>query len=235
VTCILGIDTATDVVGVAIGIDGAPVATQQLTGRRRHAEQLVPSIRSLCDESGVALDRLDAVAVGVGPGSFTGLRVGVTTAKVLAFALGLPVVGVSSLDLVAHPLRHTDRQVVAILDARRREVFHAWYRPDRGDLRRVRDDAVDVPDTVRAHLARAGVDLLLAGDGAERYGDVFRTLPRARLAGPAFAAPSPVALVELATELVRRGAVESAAALRPRYGRESDAVINWEQVTGRAG
>src|SRR5436305_14491 len=82
-------------------------------------------------------DHLAAIAVGTGPGLFTGLRVGVTTAKVMAQALRIPVVGIPSLDLVAYPLRHTDRTIVAVLDARRHEVFAARYRPVPGGVQRV--------------------------------------------------------------------------------------------------
>ena len=88
-----------------------------------------PRSQYLCGELDVELDHLTAIAVGLGPGLFTGLRVGVTTAKVMAQTLRIPVVGVPSLDLVAYPLRHSHRMIVIVLDARRREVFHARYRP----------------------------------------------------------------------------------------------------------
>src|SRR5680860_1018932 len=121
-------DSATPRVSVAIGRDGAVVGEVKLVGGRRHAEQVAPAIRYLCDELDVDLGHLTAIAVGLGPGLFTGLRVGVTTAKVMAQALRMPVVGIPSLDLLAYPVRHTSRLVVAVLDARRREVFHARYR-----------------------------------------------------------------------------------------------------------
>ena len=96
---VLAIDTATTQVGVAIG-DGARVLGEvRMIGARRHAEQLAPAVAYLCSETGVSLDRIAAIAVGIGPGLFTGLRVGVTTAKVMAQALRVPVVDVPSLDL----------------------------------------------------------------------------------------------------------------------------------------
>src|SRR5206468_9108594 len=110
-----------------------------------HAEQLAPAIAYLRQECDVALDHLAAIAVGMGPGLFTGLRVGVTTAKVMAQALRIPVVGIPSLDLVAYPLRHSERGIVAVLDARRREVFDAAYRPVPGGLQRVSEYQVRSP------------------------------------------------------------------------------------------
>ena len=153
---VLAFDTATDVISVAIGRDGEPLGALQLACGREHAERLVPAIRGLADDTGVGLDRLAAIAVGVGPGRFTGLRVGVTTAKVMAQALSIPVVGVDSLDLIAYPLRHTRRDVVAVIDAKRREVFWARYRPVPGGLERLTGDAVDPPRDVVADLNAVG-------------------------------------------------------------------------------
>ena len=98
---LLAIDTATPQVAVARGDDGRVRGEIRLVGRRRHAEQLAPAIAYLCEQSRVRLEQLAAVAVGIGPGLFTGLRVGVTTATVMAQTLRIPVVAVPSPDLVA--------------------------------------------------------------------------------------------------------------------------------------
>lgn len=227
---VLAFDTATDVVTVAIGRDGEPRGALQIASGRAHAERLVPAIRSLVTDTGVGLDRLAAIAVGVGPGRFTGLRVGVTTAKVMAQALRIPVVGIGTLDLVAYPLRHTRREVVAVVDARRREVFWARYRTVPGGLERVGHEAVDPPHEVAAELEAAGTDVLLAGDGADRYRDVFARIDRAELAGPEFQTPSALALLELAQGRLEREEFVAPQELVPVYLRESDAAINWERA-----
>jgi len=206
----------------------------QLAGGRRHAEQLAPAIEYLRDECGVALEHLAAIAVGTGPGLFTGLRVGVTTAKTMAQALRIPVVGVPSLDLVASPLRHTERTIVAVLDARRREVFAARYQPVPGGVQRVSDYAVHAPAELVAELLADVADsphghgLLLAGDGVARFRDEFAAIDHAELAGPEYAAPSVAALVALATARAEREEFEQPADLRPLYLRQSDAEIAWE-------
>lgn len=234
---VLAIDTATPTVAIALGDGGRLLGALQLAtgstrraGARRHAELLAPGIRSLCDQLGVSLEHLAAVAVGVGPGLFTGLRVGVTTATTIAQALRVPVVAVPSLDLVAYPLRHGHRLVVTVLDARRGEVFWASYRPVPGGVQRVSEYQVQTPTEVVAELAAGGEELLLAGDGVGRYAEEFAALERAEVAGPTNDAPSAVALLELATARFVREEFVTPNEVRPLYLRKSDAEINWEHV-----
>lgn len=226
---LLAVDSATPQVSVAIGRDGAAVGEVKLAGGRRHAEQVAPAIRYLCDELDVDLHHLTAIAVGLGPGLFTGLRVGVTTAKVMAQALRVPVVGIPSLDLVAYPVRHTSRVVAAVLDARRREVFHARYRPVPGGVQRVSDYEVGPPGDLVAELDAGTEEVLLVGDGALAYPTEFSRLERVEHAGPAFTAPSAAALIELATARVEREEFEAPWDVHPLYLRRSDAEIEWER------
>ncbi len=233
---VLALDTSTAQVSVAIGEAGAVLGAVQLTGGRRHAEQLAPAIDFLRRELGVGFEQLSVIAVGTGPGLFTGLRVGVTTAKVMAQALRVPVVGIPSLDLVAYPLRYSGRQIVAVLDARRREVFAARYRPVPGGVQRVSDYEVHAPGELVADLAaepsteRHG--LLLAGDGIDRFRAEFAALEHAELAGGEFAAPSVTALVELTTARFEREEFEQPADVHPLYLRRSDAEIEWDRKAG---
>ena len=226
---LLGFDTATPQVSVAVGADGAVLADVQLGPERRHAEHLPPAIQYLCRQLDVELAQLSGIAVGLGPGLFTGLRVGVTTAKVMAQALRVPVIGVPSLDLVAYPLRHTNRLIAAVLDARRHEVFHARYRPVQGGVQRVTDYEVGAPRDLVADLMAAGDEVLLAGDGALRYHDEFAEVDRAEQAGSSFGAPRAAALLELATARMEREEFCSAWDVQPLYLRRSDAEVEWER------
>ena len=224
---LLAIDTATPQVAVALGDDGRVRGEIRLVGRRRHAEQLAPAIAYLCEQSRVRLEQLAAVAVGIGPGLFTGLRVGVTTATVMAQTLRIPVVAVPSPDLVAYPLRHAGRLIAVVLDARRREVFHAQYRPVPGGVQRVSDYAVGPAADLVAELAAGAEEVLLAGDGVEANRSHFAALERAEDAGAGFEAPSATALVELATGRVEREEFTSSWSVRPLYLRASDAELAW--------
>lgn len=222
-------DTATPQVGVALGSEHGLVAQVRLAQGRRHAEQLAPAIEYLLQEAHARPGDLAAIAVGVGPGLFTGLRVGVTTAKVMAQALEIPVVPVPSLDLVAYPVRFTPRLIAAVCDARRGEVFYSVYRPVPGGVQRAGEYRVGAPGEVAAELVATGEDLLLVGDGISAHRQMFEDeLDRAEFASTSFAYPSPSALVELACSRYRREDFVRAAEVEPLYLRKSDAEIAWD-------
>ena len=206
---ILGIDTATRRVGVVLANENGMLGRVEIGGTAdttppRHAETLAPAIAWCSERCGVDLSEVTAVAVGIGPGMFTGLRVGVTTAKVLAQTLRVPVIPVPSLDLLAYPLRYTRRLVVATIDARRHELYWAMYLQVPGGVQRVSEYELGTPDDLVAELEAHGVDTLVCGDGSLRFTEAFAPLGRrVELAGPAHASPSLTALAELAFGALR--------------------------------
>jgi len=179
-----------------------------------------------------------AVAVGnvdIGPGLFTGLRVGVATAKALAQALRVPVIPISSLDLLAFPARFTDRLIAAVIDARRGELFSALYRSVPGGVQRITEPRVSTPDDLRAELQAQSGDLLLVGDGAVRYQEDFRSLVRAEVCTHGLTAPSARDLVLLAHHLALREEWVQPWDVTPTYLRKPDAEISWATREGVPG
>lgn len=173
---VLGMDTATadTVVGLRLpGRDTARVHGPGTDGRPKHVACLLPSITSLLEDEGLAWTDVDRIAVGVGPGSFTGLRIGVSTARALASAAGIPLVGVASLAAVAGNSLRAD-PVIAVLDARRREVFAArWASPAaarEGAAPEVGPIAVRPEDLLEV----CGGPATVVGDGALRYRDILQ-------------------------------------------------------------
>ncbi len=200
---ILGIETATAQVGCAIGANEGVLASFHASKGRRHAETLAPAIEFILRQAGVDLDDVGAVAADVGPGLFTGLRVGVVTAKAMATALRVPVIGVSSLDLLAFPVRWTHRRIVSVVDAAQGEVFYGFYRQVPGGVQRLSEHRVGSPDQLCSEILATGEDCLAVGDGALRYADRLTGadpgrgrrrragLSVRRLAGPAGPCPGP--------------------------------------------
>ena len=156
----VGVDTSTDV-RVGVAVDGRVVAAGSVPDPRAHAEQLMPLVQRLVADAGVALAEVDQFVVGVGPGPFTGLRVGVVTAATLAEVLGVPLRGVCSLDVVARQWADAGAppEFVVVSDARRREVYWARYA---ASGHRLAGPFVTPPDAV-AHLPLAGPGAALVG------------------------------------------------------------------------
>jgi tRNA threonylcarbamoyladenosine biosynthesis protein TsaB len=228
---ILAIDTSTRRVGVALGSQLGVLAAIELGGAAsegppRHAEQLVPAIDHLTRVADVSVRQLSAIAVTIGPGMFTGLRVGITTAKVMAQALRIPVIPIPSLDLVAYPLRYaTGRVVIPAIDARRDELYYARYRVVPGGLQRESEyELAKVRDLV-VDIDAAGKSVVLAGDGAARFRGQFELSDLCEVAGAGFAAPNLSAMVELAAGRFEREDFSAAADVVPMYLRRSDAEI----------
>jgi tRNA threonylcarbamoyladenosine biosynthesis protein TsaB len=229
---ILGIETATLQVGCAIGGHEGVLASFCAARGRRHAETLTPAIEFVCRQARVSFDEIGAVAVDIGPGLFTGLRVGVVTAKALAQALRVPTIGVASLDLLAFPLRHSSKLIVPVIDARRGELFYAFYRQVPGGAQRLSPYQLGTPRDLASELQATGADCLLVGDGALRYPEVFADVARTEFGSVSNAYPSPSSLVELAHPRALREEFLPPWELEPLYLRKADAEINWERRAG---
>lgn len=237
---LLAIESATELVGVAL-LEGGEVRYEaSRTGRRQHAETLAPLVDEALRSVEARPSDLEAVAVDVGPGLFTGLRVGVAMAKGLAFAARIGVVPVVSLEALADAALTggPSDTVLSVVDARRGEVFAGRFARGRADGR---PEALDQPRRYRpeeleaslATLVPSGGDLALVGDGALRYGGDWR-LPRgASLGGADLAAPPPRSVGHVAAAIVSSGELpRDPATVEAMYLRDADARINWATRAG---
>jgi tRNA threonylcarbamoyladenosine biosynthesis protein TsaB len=228
---ILGIETATERVSVSIGGHEGVLALFEVTRGRRHAETLVPAIDFLCRRAGIELDEIGVVAVDVGPGLFTGMRVGLAAGKAIAQALRVPMIGISSLDLLAFPNRHTERVIVPVVDARRGEVFYAMYRQVPGGVQQIAEPAVGPVEELVADLLARSQEALCVGDGAHRYRDEILDGFHCEISGDAH--PSAAPLVQLAHARALREEWVNHWEIEPGYRRAPDAQINWASRSGR--
>lgn len=231
---VVGIETSTPQTSVAIGTDQEILGRIQVVGKTRQ-ESVTPSLERLLGWTGIDLEQVGGFAVGIGPGLFTGLRVGVETAKALAQVTGAPIIGIVSLDALAFPFRHTHRTIVSVLDGRRGEVFCAVYRPVPGGVVRDGEHLVQSPEHLVAQLHTVPGDVLAIGNGAILYRDVLAEVgSRLEIASPSAAHPDAAALIELAAPRFLREEHDRLFDVVPMYLRRSDAEIAWDQRAGRA-
>jgi tRNA threonylcarbamoyladenosine biosynthesis protein TsaB len=226
---VLGIETSTPQTSVALGTEQGVMASTQLASEARQ-DRVAPILEHLLEWTGVELSHVGGVAVGVGPGLFTGLRVGVATGKTLAQVLSVPIVGITSLDVLAFGVRYTRRLIGAVIDARRGEVFHALYRGVPGGVMRLGEYRVAPPDHLAAELEAAREEVLLVGNGAILYRKELEAVGAGvEFASPPQAYPQASAMVELAVPRFIREETDRSFEVLPLYLRKSDAEIAWDQ------
>lgn len=228
---VLGIECSTPQASVAIGSEQGVVASALVSRGATHNEFLLPAIRFCLDETGLGYRNLGGLAVSLGPGLFSGMRVGVATAKALAQTLSVPIVGMASLDLVAYEVRHTSKTICAVLDARRNEVFYAFYRPSPGGIQRMTEYRIEQPGRLAIGIASRPEEVLLAGNGALLYKELFESAgPVVEVAGMNQSFPNACSLVELALPRLYREDFDSLYELRPLYLRQSAKRIEWDRI-----
>lgn len=225
---ILGIETSTPHSSVCLASNDTILASAGVGRRQRHGEFVVPAIEFCLAQAGVAVADVTGVAVGIGPGLYTGLRVGIVTARTFAAARRLPTVGLCGLDVLAFQVRHVRRPICAAVDARRGELFWAFYRCIPGGVQRATELRTGSPQRLAGEIEASGEECLVVGDGGHRYADVLTGDGRAQVAGLGAAFPDAGHLVEIAIPRFEREETIRPAELEPLYLRAADAKIGWE-------
>ena len=221
---ILAIDTATLTAGVAVyggeEIDSARVLSVRRARVTVHSEKLLGMIDEALREAGVEASALDGVACGAGPGSFTGLRIALSTAKGLCFAAGCPLALVSSLAALA--ARAPDGTVCATLDAYKAEVYAGVYRVSGGVPAPLGDETALAPAALTDRLRGLESPLFIVGDGALRYPEIV--VPGATLL-EGDGSPGPQEIARLGYERLAGGSADDLSTSGPRYIRASEAEL----------
>ena len=214
---ILAVETSTLAGGVAL-FDGERLMGEYLLDVRvTHSERLMVAVDRVVSDAGWTIHDLEALAVAIGPGSFTGLRIGLATVKGLAVALSIPVAGVPTLDAMAAALPFAALPVCPVIDARKGEIYTSLYRWDGFEMRREWEYLALPHEELEARLAEPAI-LLGAGAASIRS-------PHVRLAPPARRVPSPACVGQLGLARLRLGETVAASELVPLYLRPSEAEL----------
>lgn len=164
---IIGIDSSAVSASCALTEGNKIIAEQFLNTRHTHSETLLPMVKSMLDHSGFTLSDTDAVAITHGPGSFTGLRIGISCVKGMCVGAEKPCIAVSTLEAIAYNFLGVDGVICACMDARRKQVYNALFRSENGVIKRLCEDRAIAADALSAELATFSEKIIFAGDGAE--------------------------------------------------------------------
>jgi len=226
---ILGIDTSTPCGSVGLVDDEGVISEYLLNVPVTHSERLLAAIHFVLKEADCAIEALDGWAVSLGPGSFTGLRIGVSTVKGLAFASGKPVAGVPTLDGLAAQISPTPYLICPVLDARKKEVYTAFYRYNKKDLLvRLSDYQAINPDVL---IKEVKEKTIFIGNGVKTYGEILRNALPSSALFPA----TPLHLLhgsmvaKLGLDLLLKKDYLDISTVTPIYVRPSEAEIKWQE------
>ncbi|HLF18755.1 MAG TPA: tRNA (adenosine(37)-N6)-threonylcarbamoyltransferase complex dimerization subunit type 1 TsaB [Candidatus Omnitrophota bacterium] len=211
---ILALDTSLRDASLAVAKDGKVVRTKNYGFKKDLSAKLSGYIESILKAASLTIKKVDVIVVGLGPGSFTGLRVGLATAKAISYSLRIPIIGVASLDAIAYGVPQEDAQICVILDARRNLLYACRYEKKGGQLKRV-DDYMLVP--MEELLKTVKGQTVFVGDGINIGKERVLKHPGATLAAEKYGAPQAKHLIALASSRIAKKDFDEAATLVPIY------------------
>jgi tRNA threonylcarbamoyladenosine biosynthesis protein TsaB len=225
---VLGIETSTKTGGAAVVSETGLIAEYTLNVEATYSERLMAAVDRVLADAGLAVSGLDGFAVSVGPGSFTGLRIGLSAVKGLALATGKPVAAVPTLRALAWNLPYSAYPVCPLLDARKNEVYAALYRYE-GDVL-----VQELPESAIALAELAGRipgNVVFTGEAALLYRAAIRELfgERALFAPLSAMVPSAASVAEIGMAMIKNGGQADADSLTPLYIRRPEAEVAWEK------
>ena len=173
---ILGIDTSSMAASVAVIEDNKLICEYTINTKKTHSQKLMPMIENMLGLSDLNVREIDAIAVCEGPGSFTGLRIGMATAKAIAHVNDIPVIGVNSLEALAANMNLCDKKICSILDAQRNQVYTGRYQYEGTKLVEIKEIGIQQIDELLEELAQSKEEWILVGEAVYKYEDKIREI-----------------------------------------------------------
>lgn len=233
---VLAVDTATTVAGVALVSENEVIKEEFINFKKTHSEILMPVIDRVLRECEYILDDIDFIAITEGPGSFTGLRIGMAAAKGLSLASDKPLIGISTLDVLAHNIAGNNALVCPLLDARKQEVYSAFYDVEGKYPLGITEMATFTPEELINSVSKTleavqKEKVILLGDGYYRYSDYWQEALGNKLINLPMhlMLPRASALGSLALGKAKKDGFDDVFALRPVYIRKSEAEYRLEK------
>ena len=220
---ILALESSAKAASCAVLSDGIPLAQSWQSTGLTHSRTLLPMVQDMLRSSELTLADVDAIAIAAGPGSFTGLRIGLATVKGLSWAADKPCIGVSTLESMAHPLRHLNGIIVCAMDARRSQIYNAVFLAENETLMRLREDRAISLEDAAADIREFDGPITIVGDGAELCHNYFTNAGIDCSLAPSHLRQQSAVGVAMAAEEAGMVAAVSAQDLAPVYLRLSQA------------
>lgn len=227
---ILGIDTSSMAASVAVIEDNKLICEYTINTKKTHSQKLMPMIENMLGLSDLNVREIDAIAVCEGPGSFTGLRIGMATAKAIAHVNDIPVIGVNSLEALAANMNLCDKKICSILDAQRNQVYTGRYQYEGTKLVEIKEIGIQQIDELLEELAQSGEQWILVGEAVYKYEDKIREISNIEIPAASNNVTKAGSLCSVAKVKFDEGKdIFDCYAVNPLYIRKSQAEEQYEE------
>ncbi|MCC0708881.1 tRNA (adenosine(37)-N6)-threonylcarbamoyltransferase complex dimerization subunit type 1 TsaB [Clostridioides sp. ES-S-0190-01] len=231
---ILGIDTSSMAASVAVVEDDNLICEFTVNNKKTHSQKLMPMIENMLDMSDLKIKEMDLLAICIGPGSFTGLRIGMATVKAIAHVNNLPIIAVNSLESLAGNMNLCERKICSILDAQKNQVYSAKYKFEDGEL--IELDSVDVVEfeTLLKEIKSSDEEFIIVGEAVYKYKDELENVKNIKIPSPAHNVSKAGSLCSVALNKYSKNIdVHTCYTINPMYIRKSQAEVQYDEKMKR--
>ena len=231
---ILGIDTSSNASSVALIEDNKLICEYTVNTKTTHSQKLMPMIENMLSMSGFNIKEIDAIAICIGPGSFTGLRIGMATAKAISHVNNLPIIGVNSLEILAGNMNLCDKKICSILDAQRNQVYTGRYKFENGSIVEIQPvDVVEIENLLE-EISKDNDEWILVGEAVYKYEDKIKEIKNIDIPAPSHNVTKASSLCSIAMEKYNNNVdIHNCYDINPMYIRKSQAEVQYEEKMKR--
>ena len=231
---ILGIDTSSNASSVSVIEDNKLICEYTVNTKTTHSQKLMPMIENMLSMSGVNIKEIDAIAICIGPGSFTGLRIGMATAKAISHVNNLPIIGVNSLEILAGNMNLYDKKICSILDAQRNQVYTGRYKFENGSIVEIQPvDVVEIENLLE-EISKDNDEWILVGEAVYKYEDKIKEIKNIDIPAPSHNVTKASSLCSIAMEKYNNNVdIHNCYDINPMYIRKSQAEVQYEEKMKR--
>lgn len=231
---ILGIDTSSNASSVAVIEDNKLICEYTVNTKTTHSQKLMPMIENMLLMSEVSINDIGAIAICIGPGSFTGLRIGMATAKAIAHVRDLPIIGVNSLEILGANMDLCDKKICSILDAQRNQVYMGKYKFENNKIVEIQPvDVVEIENLLE-EISNESEEWIMVGEATHKYEDKIKVISNIKIPAPSNNVTKASSLCSIAIKKYNENIdIHDCYNINPMYIRKSQAEVQYEEKMKR--
>ncbi len=231
---VLGIDTSSMATSICVIEDNKLICEYTVNTKKTHSQKLMPMIENMLNISDINIKEIDLIAICEGPGSFTGLRIGMSTAKAIAHVNKLSIVGVNSLEILAGNMNLCDKKICSILDAQRTQVYYGKYKFENNDIVELQNIDVIEIDELLQELSKSNDEWILVGEAVYKYEEKIKEINNISVAASSHNVSKSSSLCSIAMNKYNKNIdVYDCYSINPKYIRKSQAEVEYDEKMKR--